>query len=103
MGTVAHWIAAYTPLEGCPLSAACTDRLTQNLQDTRMISVNTKEAYPMNAITLRSTFDRRAKAGAHKEERKAMTAAQDQLGQITQTVTANYVWHRKGKLEKPTK
>jgi hypothetical protein len=39
--------------------------------------VNTKEGYPMSAITLGSALDRRAKAGAHKEEREAMMAAQE--------------------------
>lgn len=89
--------------------------------------VNTKQGYPMSAVTLRGAFDRardaavlanpgmeleirsfqfrdlRAKAGTDKEESLGMQAAQDQLGHSTQQMTAHYVRHRRGKLVKPTK
>jgi integrase len=81
----------------------------------------------MNATTLRSLFTRarevainthpelatgikefqfrdlRAKAGTDKEEIDGISAAQDQLGHATATMTAHYVRHRRGKLVKPTK
>lgn len=47
--------------------------------------------------------DLRAKAGTDKEESSGMSAAQDQLGHSTPTMTAHYVRHRRGKLVKPTK
>ena len=89
--------------------------------------ISTRQGYPMNATTLRSTFNRarnsairnnpeladaitnfqfrdiRAKAGTDKEERCGLAAAQDQLGHTTAVMTAHYVRHRKGKLVKPTK
>jgi len=89
--------------------------------------INTRQGYPMSAITLRSAFDRardaaakakpemesairafqfrdlRAKAGTDKEEREGLAAAKDQLGHSTETMTAHYVRHRRGKLVKPTK
>ncbi|QRX80815.1 tyrosine-type recombinase/integrase [Glaciimonas sp. PAMC28666] len=94
---------------------------------TSMIIINNKLGYPMNASTLRSLFTRareiatdthpelakaikefqfrdlRAKAGTDKEEISGMSAAQDQLGHATATMTARYVRHRRGKLVKPTK
>lgn len=89
--------------------------------------VNTRQGYPMSATTLRSAFDRardaavkatpeaeaeirafqfrdlRAKAGTDTEELRGMAAAKDQLGHSTETMTAQYVRHRRGKLVKPTK
>lgn len=89
--------------------------------------INTKQGYPMTAITLRGAFDRareqaandhpelseniksfqfrdlRAKAGTDKEEITGISAAQDQLGHTTPTMTVHYVRHRRGKLVKPTK
>lgn len=89
--------------------------------------VNTRQGYPMTAVTLRSAFDRardaakltypalankiaefqfrdlRAKAGTDKEESSGINAAQDQLGHTTQQMTAHYVRQRRGKLVKPTR
>jgi integrase len=89
--------------------------------------VNTRQGYPMSAVTLRGAFDRardaavaanperekeirafqfrdlRAKAGTDKEESSGMAAAKDQLGHTTETMTAHYVRHRRGKLVKPTR
>lgn len=47
--------------------------------------------------------DLRAKAGTDTEESRGMAAAKDQLGHSTETMTAHYVRHRRGKLVKPTK
>lgn len=47
--------------------------------------------------------DLRAKAATDKDESAGMTAAQEQLGHTTSTMTRQYVRHRKGKLVKPTK
>ena len=47
--------------------------------------------------------DLRAKAATDKDESAGMTAAQEQLGHTTPTMTRQYVRHRKGKLVKPTK
>ncbi|WP_025917525.1 tyrosine-type recombinase/integrase [Herminiimonas sp. CN] len=47
--------------------------------------------------------DLRAKAGTDTEELRGMAAAKDQLGHSTETMTAHYVRHRRGKLVKPTK
>lgn len=47
--------------------------------------------------------DLRAKAGTDTEESRGMAAAKDQLGHTTETMTAHYVRHRRGKLVKPTK
>ncbi len=47
--------------------------------------------------------DLRAKAGTDTEQSSGMAAAKDQLGHSTETMTAQYVRHRKGKLVKPTK
>lgn len=47
--------------------------------------------------------DLRAKAATDKEESHGITAAQEQLGHTTPTMTQHYVRHRKGKLVKPTK
>jgi integrase len=92
-----------------------------------MMLINTRQGYPMSQITLRAAFDRarvaaiknhpelefsikdfqfrdlRAKAGTDKEESQGMSAAQDQLGHSTPTMTAHYVRHRRGKLVTPTK
>lgn len=89
--------------------------------------INTRQGYPMSAVTLRSAFDRardaavlanpemeqfirsfqfrdlRAKAGTDKEASAGINAAQDQLGHSTQQMTAHYVRHRRGKLVKPTR
>lgn len=47
--------------------------------------------------------DLRAKAATDKDETEGITAAQEQLGHTTPTMTRQYVRHRKGKLVKPTK
>lgn len=47
--------------------------------------------------------DLRAKAATDKEESQGITAAQEQLGHTTPTMTRHYVRHRKGKLVTPTK
>lgn len=47
--------------------------------------------------------DLRAKAGTDTEELRGMAAAKDQLGHSSETMTAQYVRHRRGKLVKPTK
>lgn len=47
--------------------------------------------------------DLRAKAGTDTEEIRGMAAAKDQLGHSSETMTAQYVRHRRGKLVKPTK
>jgi integrase len=47
--------------------------------------------------------DLRAKAGTDTEESRGMAAAKDQLGHSSETMTAHYVRHRRGKLVKPTK
>lgn len=47
--------------------------------------------------------DLRAKAATDKDESSGMTAAQEQLGHTTSTMTRQYVRHRKGKLVTPTK
>jgi integrase len=84
-------------------------------------------AYPMNASTLRSLFTRardiaikaypelangikefqfrdlQAKAGTDKEEIDGISAAQDQQGHATATMTEHYVRHCSGRLVKPTK
>lgn len=89
--------------------------------------VNTMRGHPMTKSTLRGAFDRariaaiaahpglaeniklfqfrdlRAKAGTDTEEHHGMAAAKDQLGHSTETMTAHYVRHRRGKLVKPTK
>lgn len=102
----------------------------QRISSRKVISmrlVTTTKGDAMTAVALRGAFDRarakaiqdhpalaanikafqfrdlRAKAGTDKEERDGMSAAQDQLGHTTQTMTAHYVRHRRGKLVKPTK
>lgn len=47
--------------------------------------------------------DLRAKAATDKDEVAGITAAQEQLGHTTATMTRQYVRNRKGKLVKPTK
>ena len=47
--------------------------------------------------------DLRAKAGTDKEQSDGMAAAKDQLGHTNETMTKQYVRHRKGKLVTPTK
>ena len=47
--------------------------------------------------------DLRAKAGTDTEETRGMAAAKDQLGHSSETMTAHYVRHRRGKLVKPTR
>ena len=47
--------------------------------------------------------DLRAKAGTDTEELHGMAAAKDQLGHSSETMTAHYVRHRRGKLVLPTK
>lgn len=47
--------------------------------------------------------DLRAKAGTDTEESRGMAAAKDQLGHTSESMTAHYVRHRRGKLVKPTK
>jgi integrase len=47
--------------------------------------------------------DLRAKAATDKDEAAGISAAQEQLGHTTPTMTRHYVRHRKGKLVKPTK
>ena len=47
--------------------------------------------------------DLRAKAGTDTDERRGISAAQEQLGHSTSTMTARYIRHRRGKLVKPTK
>lgn len=47
--------------------------------------------------------DLRAKAATDKDDSDGITAAQEQLGHTTATMTRKYVRHRKGKLVKPTK
>jgi integrase len=106
--------------------AAVIERVTSR----KVISlhlINTKHGQRMSAVALRGAFDRarvkaandhpelaesiktfqfrdlRAKAGTDKEESSGMAAAQDQLGHTTQSMTAHYVRHRRGKLVKPTK
>lgn len=89
--------------------------------------INSAGGAPMTRYELRGAFDRarvaatlahptladqikefqfrdlRAKAGTDTEESSGMSAAQDQLGHSTPTMTAHYVRHRRGKLVKPTK
>jgi len=98
-----------------------------NRKAMSLMLINNKQGYPMNSTTLRSLFTRarevaimahpelangikefqfrdlRAKAGTDKEEIDGISAAQDQLGHATATMTAQYVRHRRGKLVKPTK
>lgn len=92
-----------------------------------LMLVNNEQGYPMTKAMLRGAFDRarlaaieknpkfavqikafqfrdlRAKAGTDKEGTSGMSAAQDQLGHTTPTMTAHYVRNRLGKLVKPTK
>jgi integrase len=87
----------------------------------------TRQGKPMTKAALRGAFDRardaavlanpemeakirafqfrdlRAKAGTDTEETRGMAAAKDQLGHSSETMTAHYVRHRRGKLVKPTK
>jgi integrase len=89
--------------------------------------INALNGSPMTKSMLRGAFDRardaaviahpelesqireyqfrdlRAKAGTDKEESDGMAAAKDQLGHTSETMTAHYVRHRKGKLVTPTK
>jgi len=64
------------------------------------ITANPELADKLSAFQFR---DLRAKAGTDKEESSGMSAAQDQLGHATATMTAHYVRHRRGKLVDPTK
>lgn len=104
--------------------------IIERIKDRKVMGlklINTRQGYPMSAVTLRGAFDRardaavkahpemeveirafqfrdlRAKAGTDKEESSGMAAAQDQLGHSTPMMTAHYVRHRRGKLVKPTK
>jgi integrase len=63
------------------------------------------EAHPELAAEIRAFQfrDLRAKAATDTDERGGITAAQEQLGHSTSTMTKHYVRHRKGKLVKPTK
>lgn len=62
-------------------------------------------AHPRLAAKIRAFQfrDLRAKAGTDTEEARGMAAAKDQLGHSSETMTAHYVRHRRGKLVKPTK
>ena len=106
--------------------AAAIERATTRPSMGRTL-VNTMEGYAMTKFELRGAFDRarlaaiearpelsakirafqfrdlRAKAGTDTEERSGMAAAKDQLGHSSETMTAQYVRHRRGKLVKPTK
>ena len=67
--------------------------------------VKASKDYPELAESIK-TFQFRdlpAKAGTDKEESSGTSAAQNQLGHTTQSMTAHYVRHRRGKLVKPTK
>lgn len=62
-------------------------------------------AHPEHAARIKEFQfrDLRAKAATDTEDTHGIGAAQDQLGHTTQTMTRQYVRHRKGKLVKPTK
>lgn len=63
------------------------------------------EAHPELEAEIRAFQfrDLRAKAATDTDERDGITAAQEQLGHTTATMTRQYVRHRRGKLVKPTK
>ena len=106
------------------------DSVIKRISSRKVMSlmlINNEQGYPLTKSMLRGAFDRarlaaiekhpvlteqikafqfrdlRAKAGTDKEESSGMSAAQDQLGHSTPTMTAHYVRHRRGKLVKPTK
>lgn len=106
------------------------DAVIKRISSRKVMSlmlINNEQGYPLTKSMLRGAFDRarlaaikkkptlteqikafqfrdlRAKAGTDKEESSGMSAAQDQLGHSTPTMTAHYVRHRRGKLVKPTK
>lgn len=92
-----------------PTLAAKTDgtRLTKAMLRGAFDRARTAavEAHPELKAEIRAFQfrDLRAKAATDTDERDGITAAQEQLGHTTATMTRQYVRHRKGKLVKPTK